>query len=154
MFFILFFIKGPSKKISKQVHFYFSRSDRKRTANGTERTPNRLRTDPERSPNGSRTNPERTPNGLRTDPEQKVCEIKRYVTDHGENTVVMINAVPREAFFVRLNISTCCGASSVVAGRNFDIVQLFASWTHPCVQTISEVKFYSTNFYENFRDRR
>ena len=76
---------GVSKKISKQVHFYFFRSDRKRTANGSrtdpkrtpnefrtdpERTPNKPRTDPVRSPNGPRTNPKRTPNGPRTDSER------------------------------------------------------------------------------------
>ena len=66
-----------SEKISKQVYFYFFRSDRKRTANGTERTANEPRTDteqtpngPRTNPNGSRTNPERAANEPRTDPER------------------------------------------------------------------------------------
>ena len=63
-------INPVSEKISKQVHFYFFRSDRKRTANGTERIPNGLRTKPERTTNGLRTDPEQTPNGSRTNPER------------------------------------------------------------------------------------
>ena len=59
---------GPSKKISKQVHFYFFRSDRKRIANGTERRPFGSRTDPERTPYGPRTDPVRPSNGPRADP--------------------------------------------------------------------------------------
>ena len=59
---------GPSKKISKQVHFYFFRSDRKRNRTDPERIPNGSRTDPERTPYGPRTDPVRTPYGPRTDP--------------------------------------------------------------------------------------
>ena len=61
-------INGVSEKISKQVHFYFFRSDRKRTANGTERRPFGSRTDPERTPYGLRTDPVRPSNGPRADP--------------------------------------------------------------------------------------
>ena len=59
---------GFSEKISKQVHFYFFRSDRKRTTNGTERRPFGSRTDPERTPYGPRTDPVRPSNGPRADP--------------------------------------------------------------------------------------
>ena len=59
---------GPSKKISKQVHFYFFRSDRKRNRTDPERIPYGSRTDPERTPNGPRTPLEQISNGPRTDP--------------------------------------------------------------------------------------
>ena len=59
----IFLLNGVSEKISKQVHFYFFRSDRKRSPKGP-------RTDPERTPNGPRTDPKRTPNAPRTDLER------------------------------------------------------------------------------------
>ena len=87
---------GVLEKISKQIHFNFFRLDRKRTANGTERIPNGLRTDFERIPNGPRTNPERTPNGFRTNPERTPHKVATNLerTPHGPRAQPIYSETP------------------------------------------------------------